>query len=122
MKRIVRAILALSACSCSETRETAVAAEVLILSTSSRPTFASGLIASYAAVLVHQKGREQYTVFIPYFSPQQFLPSQGDKCRLSYQIAPVRGQVSPLLLHLDAAVVARRLECGSGRWQAPDQS
>lgn len=87
-----------------------------IVSTVVRPHASSGVIAVYAVANIASSDGRVLTVFFPYFSSSQFLPSSGDKCELNLEISSVKGSLPFGSFYLEHVPLVRRIRCGSRSW------
>jgi hypothetical protein len=104
---------------CAAPPDNRLVEDVVVLQSSDRPPFRWGIVAVFAPLAVISAKSEPMTIFVPYFSEDQFLPARRDRCRIEYEMKPLSGVVGKTTLHLRSAPVAERLACGSRTWSAP---
>jgi hypothetical protein len=81
-----------------------------------RPSAVSGVVTTYAtADIVFEQGKTR-TLFFQYFDTNQFLPSQGEICRVEYRHGRIAGSLRTMPIYLDRAPLVKRIRCNSGSW------
>lgn len=89
-----------------------------VVSSSERPSLYWGILSPYATVtVVYGKGKA-ITLFVPNFTEDQFLPSEGDICDVALKKMTISAMLRHTSLELEKAPVVVWMRCTSGHWPA----
>lgn len=70
-----------------------------IVRVSPRPGFTSGVLAAFADFEVEAPGGARQRMYLPWMTMDQFLPKEGDLCRIAYHRGAYSGVRSDPAIH-----------------------